>query len=62
MGTLSLIFGILGIGIGIAFGIYTLVWTTFYTSDFFIYISIAAVAGAVGLGLVLKYNNDKTWS
>jgi len=62
MGTISLILGIVGIGIGAAFGIYTLVLTTYFTTDFFIFVGIAVVAGAIGAGLVLKYYNDKTWS
>ena len=62
MGTLSLIFGILGIGIGIAFGIYAFVWTTYYTSDFFIFAGMAVIPAAIGAGLLLKYYNDKTWS
>jgi len=62
MGTLSLIFGIIGMGIGVAFGIYTLVLTSYFTTDFFIFASIAVIAGAIGAGLVLKYYNDKTWN
>jgi len=62
MGTLSLIFGIIGIGIGIAFGIYTFVWTTYFTFDFFIFVGLAVIVSAIGAGLVLKYYNDKTWS
>jgi len=62
MGTISLILGIVGIGVGVAFGIYTLVLTAYFTTDFFIFVSIAVIAGAIGAGLVLKYYNDKMWS
>ncbi len=62
MGILSLIFAIVGIGIGVASGIYALIWTTYFTSDFFIYVSIAVIAAAIGAGLALKYYNDQLWS
>ena len=62
MGILSLIFAIVGIGIGVASGIYALIWTTYFTSDFFIYVSIAVIAATIGAGLALKYYNDQLWS
>jgi len=68
MGTLSLIFGIIGIVVGLSIGGYALIGTVggyaligtdFSTSFFLIFGGIAVISIVIGSGLVIKYDNDK---
>jgi len=67
MGTLSLIFGIIGIVAGLSIGIvaglsiggYALIGTVFSTSFFLIFGGIAVISIVIGSVLVIKYDNDK---
>ena len=59
MGTLSLIFGIIGIAVGLSIGGYALIGTVFSTSFFLIFGGIAVISIVIGSGLIIKYDNDK---
>ena len=59
MGTLSLIFGIILIFIGLAFGITTISYYDFLEPEFLFGSGITVIVTAVGAGLIIKYDNDK---
>ena len=62
MGTLSLIFGIIGIITGSAFAIPAVLFLTtdpFPSSAFYVVAGISVISFVIGSGLVKKYDNDK---
>ncbi len=59
MRTLSLIFGIIGIGIAIGFTLYAFLFTVFMSIDFEYSAGIALVSGGIGAYLIQRYDEDK---
>jgi len=59
LGTLSLIFGIIGIGLGSALLVITLVLDVYTISDLLINVGAGIIITAIGSGLIIKYDKDK---
>ncbi len=59
MGTLSLIFGIIGIGIAVGFALYAFLLTDFMSIAFEYSAGIALISGGIGAYLIQRYNEDE---
>ena len=59
MGTLRLMFGSMGIGVGLYFAINAFFSTDFLTPNFLSSLGTAIIAGGVGAALIIKYVKDK---
>jgi len=59
MGTLCLIFGIIGIGIAMGFALHAFLFTVFMSIDFEYSAGIALVSGGIGAYLIQRYNDKK---
>jgi len=59
MGTLSLIFGIIAIGIAVGFSLNSFLFTVFFESDFIITVGLITIAGIIAVFFIQKYDEDK---
>jgi len=59
MGTLSLIFGIIGIGLGVTLLVTMWVYDVYTASDLLIKVGVGIISTAIGASLIIKYDSDK---
>jgi len=59
MGTLSLIFGIIGIGIAVSAIVYGLSRNSSWTIELEASIGVTLISGGIGSYFIMKYDSDK---
>jgi len=59
MGTLSLIFGIIGIGIAVSAIVYGLSRNSSWTIELEASVGLVLISGGIGSYFIMKYNSDK---